>query len=509
VICDTGSDDGTPEFIQAYFKKKGIPGKLVSEEWVNFGYNRSELLKKAKGCADYLLLMDADFIFKVGDNINFKQTLNNDAYYIKYEGGVDYQQVLLVNGVYDWVYKGVTHEYITSDKQKFTPVKTNVFRFLHKIDGSNRVDKIERDIRLLKQGLIDEPDNSRYHFYLAQSYTANGNYQLAKEHFKLRIGFGGWQEEVYYSKLQIGLTHILENNKNNENNIHDGLLIIDILLEAFDSRKTRLEALYYAVKLCRLQEKYTLGFTLGYPHVDLNYPVEDVLFISKEIHKYEFLNELAICCFFSNHYKEALYINEKIINENRASGDSLKNIKNNVEVCRQKINGDENANSGIVQKRINEVNTTYNNNLYESVVLNAELLNNTTQYNRGLFVNIDVKSDNLEEVMENVKNIMETDDKLTNSILIIIHSVENFEQSEYLDVYFKNKKYPVFRAKIKTENAKYGVACGIGTLNDLKCKTNFYINSTVNEVKSILNIENFCKLIDNDEMLCFLKNKKI
>ena len=34
-------------------------------------------------------------------------------------------------------------------------------------DGGSKGDKFERDIRLLKQGLEEEPNNGRYYFYLA------------------------------------------------------------------------------------------------------------------------------------------------------------------------------------------------------------------------------------------------------------------------------------------------------------------------------------------------------
>ena len=60
VICDTGSDDGTPEIITQTLS--GIPGELHKRPWRNFGSNRTELMHLARGKADYLLLLDADMI---------------------------------------------------------------------------------------------------------------------------------------------------------------------------------------------------------------------------------------------------------------------------------------------------------------------------------------------------------------------------------------------------------------------------------------------------------------
>jgi len=50
VICDMGSTDNTPELIQTALS--GIPGTLHRSPWVDFGHNRTQALKLAKGRAD-------------------------------------------------------------------------------------------------------------------------------------------------------------------------------------------------------------------------------------------------------------------------------------------------------------------------------------------------------------------------------------------------------------------------------------------------------------------------
>src|SRR5207248_1832037 len=59
VICDTGSVDGTQDVLRKALHD--IPGELHEGEWVDFGHNRTELMKLARGKADYLLLLDADW----------------------------------------------------------------------------------------------------------------------------------------------------------------------------------------------------------------------------------------------------------------------------------------------------------------------------------------------------------------------------------------------------------------------------------------------------------------
>ena len=71
-------------------------------------------------------------------------------------------------------------------------------------DGGCKADKFERDIRLLSQGVVDEPDNVRYKFYLARSYEDCGRIEEALEWYQKRIDAKGWWEEVWYSHYAMG-----------------------------------------------------------------------------------------------------------------------------------------------------------------------------------------------------------------------------------------------------------------------------------------------------------------
>ena len=68
VIVDTGSTDGTPEFITETLA--GIPGELHHRPWRDFGTNRSEALELARGTADFMLIIDADEQLVVVQEVN-------------------------------------------------------------------------------------------------------------------------------------------------------------------------------------------------------------------------------------------------------------------------------------------------------------------------------------------------------------------------------------------------------------------------------------------------------
>jgi hypothetical protein len=307
-ICDTGSTDGTQKFIKNYFKEKKIPGTLKQDTWDNFGANRSRAVGGAYNKADYLLLMDADFMFCVKDPDFKKKIPSCDSFHIKYEGILDYRQMLFVSGRIKWRYTGVTHEYIHSD----IPTKCqnlDFFTFNHKADGGNRSDKYERDVRLLLKGIQDEPNNYRYLFYLAQSYKDLASYDNAIKYYELRAQKGGWGEEVYYSYYQIGM------NKLRRGDSFDDYK--DDLYKAYEYRPSRLESLFHLISYCRVNKLYDMGYKYGIKAVDTPYPKDDVLFIEKHVHEWGFFDELALCAHFSGRNRIAIDIYKRLMDENR------------------------------------------------------------------------------------------------------------------------------------------------------------------------------------------------
>ena len=168
-ICDTGSTDNTKEIITNYFNTKNITGKIIDRPFKNFGYNRTEALKAARGMATYILLLDADMKLIIKPDFD-KNQLSVPVYSIQQgHPAFKYYNTRLVSGSLDIKCVGPTHEYY--DLPKGTPQARLESLFINDIgDGGCKDNKFSRDIRLLKEGLESEPNNGRYHFYLANSY---------------------------------------------------------------------------------------------------------------------------------------------------------------------------------------------------------------------------------------------------------------------------------------------------------------------------------------------------
>lgn len=297
VISDTGSVDGTQDIIRDYFAEKNIPGILREDEWQDFAHNRNLALKPALDKADYILIMDADDYIECEKNYQLP-IQDAVAYQLKtIRGSILYYCNKLVKSGYDWRWVGVLHEYLSFDNM---PIPVNLegdYLVYSTTDGdrSTHPDKYKNDIQLLEKGLRDEPDNARYQFYLAQSYRDDGNYEQSLVHYQKRVEMGGWYEEVYYSLLEVA-----RNKRRLQYPVHE---VIDTLMCAHAYRPVRLEAMYDAINLCRLSGLFHLGYQLSLSITQTPKPVDDVLFVEREIYEWRLLDEISICAINAGYKK--------------------------------------------------------------------------------------------------------------------------------------------------------------------------------------------------------------
>jgi hypothetical protein len=148
---------------------------------------------------------------------------------------------------------------------------------------------------------------------------------------------GGWPEEVYYSKFQIGYNYeqlgwkkkqaIVYMNKDdktedeniflskwNPNNSDISLLLEESTryfteasanyLAAYNYRKTRAEALYYATRMYRLLNINEKAMNLAVMGNKIKYPQEDSLFIERACYDYLFDLEISIVAFYIPNNKD-------------------------------------------------------------------------------------------------------------------------------------------------------------------------------------------------------------
>jgi len=333
IISDTGSTDGTQDIIQNFFKEKGIPGELHQDEWKNFGHNRTLALRHADGKADYVWMIDADD--KVEGNFVFPEKMEADGYVLRI-GKPDFSwwrtQIFKTDS--KWEYRGVLHEY-PACSIKEQPVLT-------KLEGDYRVDartlgarnvgistieKYTRDAETLEKALLDEPGNTRYQFYLAQSYFDSQQYEKAIDAYRKRAEMGGWAEEVYYSLYRIGIARALLDRPWPE--------IMSSLLDAYNYRPQRVEALVHISQV--LRQKYNqpaAAFVFARHAAETPFPKEEILFVPDIVYKFHALDEVAATAFYAGRPEIGYLAAKKLLEEGRVPPDQVQRVENNFQQYR-------------------------------------------------------------------------------------------------------------------------------------------------------------------------------
>lgn len=343
VIVDTGSSDGTQEMIREFMKE--IPGELHERPWVNFAHNRNEALLLGKGKALYLLFIDADEELSYTQDFKLPP-LDKDFYYIKTSyGGMEYNRVQLINNNLDWNWVGVVHEALHSPQAKTSDVLQGVINIVRP-EGNRSKDpqKFQKDAAAIEKALKDDPTNTRYTFYLAQSYRDGGELEKALTTYEKRVLMGGWDQEIFWSMLQIGLLK--------ERLEKDPIEIINSYKKAHVYRPSRLEPLYYLSRYERKLNHHAESYQASSKGLTLKKP-NDLLFVENWIQDYGMLLEYSVSAYWTERYIESLVASNALL--------ANPSIPQNVRECVEK-------NLVWIHKKIEETNVSS----IEAVLKNEE-----------------------------------------------------------------------------------------------------------------------------------------
>ena len=298
VIHDTGSIDGTQQVITDYFQGHGIPGELHEKPFQNFGYNRTTALQSAqesKADFDYILLIDADMTLEVHKHEQFPSQLVAPVYQIEqFNKNLQYFNIRLLRKGVAAEYKGVTHEYLSTDASS---EKLSTVVLVDHTDGGCKKDKFQRDQRLLEKAHQDNPADARTLFYLAQTYKDTNQLDLAIQTYEKHQLVQTWKEEVYYSKFMVAQC------KERQGRYKEA--IVDALA-AHQYRPTRGESLHLAVKICRENGLHLAAWVLSEHGIQLKKPEDDVLFLDTKVYTYKFMFERSILAYYVSQKKYGL-----------------------------------------------------------------------------------------------------------------------------------------------------------------------------------------------------------
>lgn len=311
-ICDTGSTDNTVELIHKFAQEKGISNYIVyTEPFRDFEYSRTHALHKClelPTLPTYILLLDADMVLQFGKQLDI-ETLKrglispvpqpdvyfinqgNDAFY--YKNARMLRAALLLEEKKP-KYTGVTHEYLDIPGSRiYVDILKPVLFILDIGDGGAKQDKFTRDITLLKNGLLFEPNNTRYMFYLANSYRDVGDWENAKQMYGKCIASNGWVEEKWQARYQLGKGYLAKGNRAEA--VNNWLLGYDLMPD-------RLENIYELIKHYRETSNNVLAYT--FYKIAIN--AESIkkppvfLFLENDVYDYKIHYEFSVFGYYHN-----------------------------------------------------------------------------------------------------------------------------------------------------------------------------------------------------------------
>ncbi|QEH37134.1 Glycosyl transferase family 2 [Aquisphaera giovannonii] len=330
VISDTGSTDGTQNIIREVLAD--IPGTLIERPWVDFAHNRTEVLEASRGRADYILVVDADDEFEVDDSF-VMPALAADSYNVALRfGGMGYHRRQMVRSALPWRYEGVLHEYLTCEQAR-TEEMLNGVRILVHHEGARSRDPLtyRRDALVLEKALLDEPDNARYVFYLAQSYRDAQDPELALRHYRRRAAMGGWRDEAWYSLYRIAHIESQFNKPWTE--------VMASYLTAFQYMPSRAEPLYWIAMHYQRGREFHVAKGFFEWAMAIPSPTPTALFVERSIYEYLLELEYAVSCYYVGEHAKAVAVNDRLLARGTLPADLVHRVAANRQFSRDVLAG--------------------------------------------------------------------------------------------------------------------------------------------------------------------------
>lgn len=326
VICDTGSTDGTQDFIKNYFAELGIPGELYEDAWENFAHNRNLALERSRGKANHILIMDADDYITLDNPLDF-MNLTADSYMVKMQRrSIAYLNCKIIKSAKPWYWEGVLHEYLTCPVEYHQETLEGNY-LLHSTDEgarSHNPQKYQQDALILQKALEKEPNNARYQFYLGRSYYDAEDYASAYAAYQRRVDMGGWAEEVYFS--------LLDSARCLEKLNKEASVVIEAFLKSYYFRPARLEGVYEALRYCRWNNLPSIGAVIAPTVNKVTYP-EDILFVQKDVYDWRLVDELALCAIYRREIPLAVRMITSLIESALTPANQLDRLRDNLAYC--------------------------------------------------------------------------------------------------------------------------------------------------------------------------------
>lgn len=215
IVVDTGSTDKTKEVVSKY------TSDIYDFNWVDdFSAARNYSLSKATG--DFILWLDADDVVENPQDILplLKESFDAHDFNIIY-GNDNFSQARLFRNYRNIRFAGRVHEYPVLDGMFFeqssdfpTPQKIvshqreTKINIQHKTEKYSTENRSERNSRILRKELQEDPNNPRTLFYLGNALKELGQYDEAIEIYRKYLKVSTWVDEKWMAQRYIGCIYL-------------------------------------------------------------------------------------------------------------------------------------------------------------------------------------------------------------------------------------------------------------------------------------------------------------
>ena len=272
-ILDTGSTDGTLDIIKKVLigKKKG---QLFQESFINFRDSRNRLLELAGDDCKFTLMLDDTYTI-AGDLRGFLEEVRGDQFadsfslYIKSDD-VEYASNRVLKTHRRLKYKYKIHEVIQDENNmnviipiERTRIEDGRFEYMEE----RTMGRKELDLKFLFEELEDDPNNSRTHYYLGQTYNLLKDYDKAFNYFMERANHPnpGFKQEKIDAVFEGARLANFQLGK-------PWPLCEELYLRAYEMDKSRPDSLYFLGihyflegDKVKAYDYFKRAFEIGYP----------------------------------------------------------------------------------------------------------------------------------------------------------------------------------------------------------------------------------------------------
>jgi tetratricopeptide (TPR) repeat protein len=175
-------------------------------------------------------------------------------------------------------------------------------------EGSRSLDpqKAAKDATVLQKALKGDPYNSRYVFYLAQSYRGMSEWRKALEAYQRRTTMGGFDQEVYCAYYYAAVCSA-------EARL-DVYTVMMAYLRAYQYRPRRAEPLCELARCCRERELWSLAYLFAKQAASIPHPgADERLFVYETVYSWRALDEWAVAASWTGRWLETKQVCERLL----------------------------------------------------------------------------------------------------------------------------------------------------------------------------------------------------